>query len=82
MTKKDFIRLLRLKHQEGDHILSSDKSDAYMRAYAFGITDCCNDLLKQLNFEPCVTTFEQELIDRRKQEILEIMRQNQLEKVG
>lgn len=81
MNKKDFAKLLRLKHTEADHILISDKSDAYMRAYAFGMSDACNDLMKQIGFEPYLTTFEQELVDRRKQEISEILRRKQLEKV-
>lgn len=80
MNKKEFARILRLKHIEGDHILLSDKSDAYMRAYAYGITDACNEILKQIGMEPSVTTFEQELIDRRKQEISDILRRSRMEK--
>lgn len=81
MTGKDFARLLRLKHNEADRILVSDKSDAYMRAYAYGITDAVNDLLKQIGYEPAVTTFENEIIERRKREVSEILRQNNLQKV-
>lgn len=81
MNKKDFARVLRIKHREGDQILLSSKSDAYMRAYAYGICDSCNDILLSIGYDTCVTSFEQEIIDMRKKEIAHILEKNQ-QKVG
>lgn len=74
MNKRDYARLLRLKHQEGERLLNNPKSDPYMRAYAFGLCDSANDLLISIGFSPEESKFEQEIREQRAAEISKIMK--------
>lgn len=73
MKSRDFARILRLKHMEGSKIFDSSSSDAYMRAYALGICDAVNDLLKSIGYTPEDSIFENDFREQRAREISKIM---------
>lgn len=73
MKSKDFARILRLKYMEGSKVFDSSSADPYMRAYALGMCDAVNDLLKCIGYSPEDSLFESDFREKRAQEVSKIM---------